>query len=66
MLDKTVENYITKLSNRMLFLKGSQLGNDIYNQTKVKKEINVLDSVIGDLRELEAIKTYRPFSYWTC
>ena len=66
MLDKTIENYIVKLRDRMLFLKGNQLGDDMYNQIMVKKEINVLECIIGDLQELESIKTYRCFSYWTC
>ena len=66
MLDKTVENYIAKLRDRMMYLKREQLGTDMYNQTMVKKEVNVLEYIIEDLQELESVKTYRCFSYWTC
>lgn len=66
MLDKTVENYIAKLRTRMIFLKKDQLGNDMYNQIMVKKEVSVLEYIIDDLQELESIKAYRCFSYWTC
>ena len=66
MLDKTVENYIAKLRDRMMYLKREQLGTDMYNQTMVRKELNVLESIVADLQELESVKTYRCFSYWTC
>ena len=66
MLDKTIENYIPKLRTRMIYLKKDQLGNDMYNQTMVKKEISVLEYIIDDLQELESIKPCRCFSYWTC